>query len=125
MPWHRTRRWRAHAGQGRKDSEELNPDLVIGSVHSFPRAGLLYVRRRPQFESEEKCREILGQYVRELFNIAKLADFDVMGHIGYPLRYIKREGFDMDLSDFKSQLEELFRVLIEGQGRIKYCRPAQ
>ena len=99
--------------------EELNPDLVIGSVHSFPGEPdfYMYGRRPGQFESEEKCREILGQYVRELFNIAKLADFDVMGHIGYPLRYIKREGFDMDLSDFKSQLEELFRVLIEkGRG---------
>lgn len=105
--------------RARKILSELRADLVIGSVHSF--AGeqdfYMYGRSPGQFESEARCREILGRYVRELFDMTQLSDFDVMGHIGYPLRYIKREGFDMDLSDFNSQLESLFRILIEkGRG---------
>lgn len=105
--------------RARKILSDLTPDLVIGSVHSF--AGepdfYMYGRREGQFENEEKCSEILGRYVRELCDLVLLGDFDVMGHIGYPLRYIKREGFDMNLSGFYLELENLFRIIIEkGKG---------
>lgn len=97
----------------------LKPDFVIGSVHNL--AGMpdfyMYGRNKGQFENGEQCAALLGQYVGELFDLTELSDFDVLGHIGYPLRYIKREGFDLDLRGFTAELRSLFRLLREkGRG---------
>ena len=45
------------------------------------------------------------------------ADFDVLGHLTYPLRYITGEcGIELDMSRFYEQIREIFRRLI-GRGK--------
>lgn len=105
--------------RARKILESLSPDLVIGSVHNIVGEPDFYMYRKEngRLDNIDKCREVLEHYVQEHFDLIKLSDFDVVGHIGYPLRYMRREGFDMDLNEFTLQLKELFKMLKEkGRG---------
>lgn len=89
-------------------------DFIIGSMHN--------IRELPDFccldyKSEEECRALTEKYVEEHFELARLGCFDVVGHIGYTRRYMKRAGFDIGLAGFEERLGELFTLLVErGKG---------
>lgn len=84
-------------------------DFIIGSVHSI--SGMPDFSQL-KYESREQCMELLARYIGEHFETTELGCFDVLGHIGYPCRYMKMQGFDMDLSGFTDELAELFKRLI-------------
>lgn len=90
-------------------------DFVIGSVHVLPEIGDFYSL---EFTGRDQCLELIGRYFDELEQLARWNDFDVLGHITYPLRYMNgRGGMNMDFSAFYDRLEALFRTLIEkGRG---------
>ena len=89
-------------------------DFIIGSLHN--------VRNTPDFfcidyKSPEECGNLIDKYIEEHFELVKLGCFDVLGHIGYTKRYMKRKGFDIGLSGFEDRLGELFKLLSEsGKG---------
>lgn len=89
-------------------------DFIIGSLHN--------IRDTPDFfcinyKSVAECEKLLEKYVDELFEIARLSCFDVMGHIGYTQRYMKRSGFNIGLGAYKDRLRELFGILrLAGKG---------
>lgn len=89
-------------------------DFVIGSLHN--------VRDYPDFfciryQSAQECRELAARYVEEHFELVRLGCFDVLGHIGYTKRYMKRRGFDIGLEGLDERLKELFKLLCEtGKG---------
>lgn len=89
-------------------------DFIIGSLHN--------VRDYPDFfciryKSEKECRELVDRYIEEHFELAELGFFDVLGHLGYTKRYMKRRGFDIGLEGHEDRLWELFRLLIQnGKG---------
>ena len=57
------------------------------------------------------------RYIEEHFELAELGFFDVLGHLGYTKRYMKRRGFDIGLEGHEDRLRELFRLLIQnGKG---------
>ena len=90
-------------------------DFVIGSVHVLPDLGDCYDL---EYTDEEYCNNVISRYIAELEKLAKWGKFDVMGHITYPLRYIRgRAGFKVDYGDFVPRIESLYRTLIEnGRG---------
>lgn len=87
-------------------SSEL--DFIIGSLHN--------VRDYPDFfcidyESAAQCKILAEKYIKEHFELVKLGCFDVLGHLGYTRRYMKRKGFDIGLEGFDASIAELFKIL--------------
>ena len=79
-------------------------DFVIGSVHAMRGRGDVCFMT---FQSEEECMAVINQYLDELIETAETTEFDVMGHVDYPLRYM-RGNFDVS---YRSE-EERFRYLL-------------
>lgn len=102
-------------GEANHASEELirdvtstKLDFIIGSLHN--------VRENPDFfcinyESKLHCEKLVEKYIEEHFELVRLGCFDVLGHLGYTKRYMKRQGFDIGLDGFEASLEELFKLL--------------
>lgn len=89
-------------------------DFIIGSVHSISGIPDFYWL---QYSGREHCMGLLDRYINECYETAELGFFDVLGHIGYPCRYMKMQGFVIDMSGFMDRLSDLFRLLIEkGKG---------
>ncbi len=93
---------------------ENDYDFVIGSTHN--------IRGHEDFYFLDytgmNVPELLRLYFEELLETAEWAKFDVMGHITYPLRYITGDhGIDVDLTQFRSVIDEVLRTLIKnGRG---------
>jgi histidinol-phosphatase (PHP family) len=84
-------------------------DFVIGSHHALREEKDFYYTR---YTSEAQCRSLLARYFAELAELAEWGCFDVLGHIAYPLRYMRRDGFMLDLLPrYEAELRELFGLL--------------
>jgi histidinol phosphatase-like PHP family hydrolase len=51
--------------------------------------------------------------LKELKSTVKTDIFDVIGHLTYPVRYIKRDGAQIDLSDFYQEITEVLKMIIQ------------
>jgi len=91
-----------------------SPDFVIGSVHNMENDLDLYYYDW----NEHNEFEVYDHYLDWLMDVAKNYDFDVMGHITYPLRYIfEARGVPFPLERYKDRFVELFRILFSrGKG---------
>lgn len=90
-------------------------DFVIGSIHNLSGGeDFCYVR----YTSKAQCLSLIERYLDEMLELAQIGDFDVLGHLSYPLRYMKmRDGVQVDFEPFYPQLEEIFKILIaRGKG---------
>lgn len=89
-------------------------DFVIASLHN--------VRGQPDFYyinyDKENVYDLLDSYYNELLQMAMWNEFDVLGHLTYPLRYIVGEhGISVDMSRYDKIIDEIFAVLINnGKG---------
>ena len=66
----------------------------------------------------------MARYLDELYEIAGMDCFDVMGHIGYTQRYMTRQGFPLRYTpdEYGEQLRAILRRLIEnGRGIEVNC----
>lgn len=91
-------------------------DLVLGSLHNLREAEDFYYI---PYESEEQCRRLNRAYLAELLEIAGMDCFDVMAHVGYTCRYMRRRGFSerITVENSRDELTELFRrLIIRGKG---------
>lgn len=95
-------------------SDEL--DFVLGSLHNIKGTMDFYEMEYPD---EPFCRDLLDKYMDELIDFSKLDCFDVMAHIGYPVRYIRKAGFSSDITvkSHGDRIKALLKTLIEnGKG---------
>lgn len=98
------------------------PDFIIGSVHNLRGTADFWRGRaggedKEMFKTRERCESLLECYVSELEETERLGEFDVIGHIGYPLRYMRAFYPDITLEGQTERLAELFRRLIRaGKG---------
>lgn len=91
-----------------------NYDFIIGSLHNLDdREDFYYMDYQ-----HEDVYLLLSQYYDELLQMAKWNQFDVLGHITYPLRYICGDhGIAVDMQRYDDIISEIFRVLISnGKG---------
>ncbi len=91
-----------------KDVTSTGLDFIIGSIHN--------VRDNPDFfcinyKNAAQCKALIEKYIEEHFQLVRLGCFDVLGHLGYTKRYMKRRGFDIGLDGFEASLAELFGLL--------------
>ena len=93
------------------------PDFIIGSVHNLSHTADFYCGRPggeapAMYETREHCTALLERYMDELEATARQGSFDVIGHIGYPLRYMRQVWPDAALTPLRERMAELFRLLI-------------
>ena len=108
-------------GQSTQDPEKAaellrnnDHDFVIGSLHNIKGYNDFYFLDYTDLD----VNDLLDRYFGELLDMAAMGDFDVMGHITYPLRYITGEyGIDVDMSRWDKVIDEILRQLIKrGKG---------
>lgn len=108
-------------GQPQADSEEsrrflaqYDLDFVIGSLHNLEDA--LDVGEYDF--SEKDIYKLYPTYIESLIELATHYDFDVMGHITYPMRYAYEQlGVYPDMNVFEESIRDLYKVLIKrGKG---------
>ena len=89
-------------------------EFIIGSIHAMEDDIDVYYYDFNERDPGQVCQN----YVEWLKDLATGFDFDVMGHIIYPVRYIQeRTGKRPDMMEYKEQYEELFRLIIpSGRG---------
>ncbi len=91
-------------------------DFVLGSLHNL--------RGKPDFydieyHGEDHCNSLIDDYMDELLEYSSLTCFDVMAHIGYPVRYTRRKGYNTDISlkTYEEKLRQILKNLIDsGKG---------
>ena len=89
-------------------------DLVIASTHVAGRMDPYYPSFYEGRSEEEGMRAVFAE---TLENIRQFEDFDVVGHLDYPVRYLPSGRKHIDLSASRGILDEIFRLIIRrGQG---------
>lgn len=104
----------ANPGEAGAFLERYPLDFIIGSVHNMENDVDAYDLdyRKVDYHA------VMRNYVQWLIAMAEGFDFDVMGHVTYPSRYVYEQiGQRVDFSEYHDQYEVLFRMLIErGRG---------
>lgn len=87
-------------------------DIVIASIHNL--------RDREDFSQMNyndvnlDIDELMKEYFEEVLNLARQANYDVVAHLTYPLRYIVGEyGKSVDLNKFSEIIDEILKTIIE------------
>jgi len=91
-------------------------DFVIGSIHMLRNELDFYYIK---YDSEAQCYKYLDKYWAETMELCEWGGFDVLGHICYPLRYMKQQGFALpDVYErYETPLIKLFDMLCQnGKG---------
>lgn len=100
----------------RKAAEEEELDFVLGSLHNLPDTPDFYFYR---YTSEAECRALNHRYLAALRALADFPAFDVMAHVGYTARYMRRAGFTERIEadgEYRDELADILSALIS-QGR--------
>lgn len=108
-------------GSGHLGSDTLTAaphelDFVIGSLHNRQEkngGGDFYYG---VYDSPQVCAEALDDYFASMALLAPTDQYDVLGHIIYPLRYMERDGQRISLAPWMDQIAEILKVTI-AQGR--------
>lgn len=89
-------------------------DFIIGSVHNMP--DHTDIGDYSFYKIDYK--RIYEKYHMLLMELAKNYEYDVLGHLTYPSRYIEKQlGIDVDVHAYTDFYTALFQVLIErGKG---------
>ncbi len=94
------------------DTKEL--DFIIGSVHNLRNCDDFYFSK---FDSLDDCMKTIEEYLDEYIEVADVGCCDVLGHLGYPQKYMARQGFFIDIMQYEDKLRELFsRIIPKGIG---------
>lgn len=96
-------------------------DCVIGSLHNLLGMKDFYYL---DYKNMEYCYQLYDRYLDELIELAALPCFDVMGHIGFCLRYMSKQGFQAELTLERNgeKIDALLRTLIQnGRGLELNC----
>ena len=102
------------AAQNKQIVENYPFDFVIGSVHVINGKDPYY----PSFFESRSEIESFEEYFRcTLENIHVFSDFDVLGHIGYLVRYAPHQKEYYDPANYQDMLDEILKYLVErGKG---------
>lgn len=84
-------------------------DYVIGSLHALRHTPDFYCL---EYTSEAMCRDLMDKYLQEHLELVKSPDIDVIGHLGYTIRYMKRAGYTMSYDDYGDRLDEIFKAAV-------------
>lgn len=91
-------------------------DFVLGSLHWVDGQYNAYLK--DYYLRFGDWRESMRRYFRELSDLARGGDFDVMSHLDYPVRYgVQVFGDAYDIADFEREIRPALRILADrGKG---------
>lgn len=100
--------------QARRFLADYPLDFVIGSVHNMENDLDVYYYDFTKID----VPAMYSHYLDWLLELARTGDFDVMGHLTYPLRYYyERVHGTLDLKPYEEKFRDLFRILVrKGRG---------
>lgn len=88
-------------------------DFIIGSVHNMTND----IDVADYDFSKLNCDDVYSEYLNWLFELVNNYDFDVLGHITYPLRYMANAGYSVDIHKYEDRIRDLYKLLIDkGKG---------
>lgn len=87
-------------------------EFVIGSIHNLEISPDFYYMNLKKMP-EEMITRLYGQYLDALFGVASFEGVNTLAHCTYPLRYIHRDGRELNIEKFYPRYRELFHILIE------------
>ncbi len=88
-------------------------DFVIGSLHMNSGRDDFYWLDYGNMTLAE-IYSLMEEYFSEILEMCRKADFDVLGHLTYPLRYITGEyGITLEMGRFDDVIRSIFRTLAE------------
>lgn len=92
-------------------------DFIIGSLHMNKNKPDFYWIEYNKMDSSE-ITSLLDDYFAEQLAVCRTGDFDILGHLTYPMRYICGEcGITLDMSRWDGIIREIFCTLISrGKG---------
>ena len=92
-------------------------DFIIGSHHQNAGKEDFYWLKYDKMDNSE-IYAYLDDYFEEMLAMCKWGKFDVLGHLTYPLRYIKGDyGIKLDMKRYEDIIREIFRTLAQnGRG---------
>lgn len=88
-------------------------DYIICSLHEL--SGSVKHSRDfywVKYTDETQCHEFLRDYFEQNRALFAYGTFDIIGHIGYPLRYMARDGWIPSLKPHTQAIEKLFDDII-------------
>ena len=99
--------------EAKKLAAEPEMDFVLGSLHNLKDVEDFYYLH---YSSLEECEEWNIKYADELVDLSKMDFYDVMAHIGYTLRYMRRDGINAnyDSDAIRERTGVCLKNLIEG-----------
>lgn len=100
--------WRIDPAHAAEVIADPRVDFVIGSMHTLSGKDFHDFK----YTSLDQCNDLLARYAEELIDHCA-GDFDSLGHLTYPLRYMRRDRFTPDFTPQRDAIAEVFRVLIE------------
>lgn len=104
----------ANPSEGERFLSDYPLDFIIGSVHNMENDIDAY----DLDYRKSDYHEVMSRYVDWLITMAENFDFDVMGHITYPSRYIYMQINErVDFREYYDKYRHLFEILISsGRG---------
>lgn len=102
--------------EAKKFYDNTETDFIIGSVH--------YMRNKIEMDesdySEMDCKQFYFEYLKEIKELAEYYEYDVLGHLTFPLRYMAQQNnIKLDLTSFKSDFENIFKIVIKRKKGIE------
>lgn len=90
-------------------------DFVIGSIHNVEDDFDIYDYDYTTLD----CGQMYDHYLDWVLDLAEHYDYDVIGHLTYPLRCMAEVGIRLDLAPFEEKFRTLFDILIERKKGIE------
>lgn len=96
-------------------------DFVIGSLHCVPNEQDYYFIDFNKLTNDE-VDSLNYRYYTEMLNVAKYADFDILAHITYPFRYMrkamaKNSNLNFSFDRYDDQIYEILKTIVQrGKG---------
>lgn len=89
-------------------------DFIIGSMHSVLDQDIYGIYRKNPIQKEK----FYNLYFEDIYKCIELGtDFDSLGHIDYPCRYLPYEDKELYYKDYSKQIDKVFSLLIE-KGKV-------
>lgn len=85
-------------------------DFIIGSVHNLTGTNDFYFL---SYKETSECIKLMDRYLDEHITMLDIGGFDVIGHIGYPMKYMARYNIHLDLFDYYEKLRALLTKAIQ------------
>ena len=98
--------------------QEPGLDLVIASIHNSSAALDHIDYYCANYNTPELCYQHLEDYFQSLLRLAQWGQFDVLGHLPYPLRYMRdRDHQPVSLDRYQDIIREILRCTVQaGRG---------